>query len=59
MLRYDKLSRRLLRIEQKKTPTEYNSLNDCILLLKESSYGANFRSSLKPIVAKEELYWMK
>jgi len=39
--------RELLKIKQKETPTEYNLLNYCILLLKESSYGAIFRSYLK------------
>ena len=40
-------------IKQKETPTEYNLLNYCILLLKESSYGAIFRSYLHLfIVAK-------
>ena len=28
--------------KQKETPTEYNLLNYCVLLLKESSYGAIF-----------------
>ena len=59
MLRYDNNPRGLLRIKQKKTPTEYNSLNYCVLLLIESSCGANFRSSLKPIVVKDEFYWMR
>ena len=35
--------RGLLKDKQKKTPTEYNLLIYCILLLKESSYGANLR----------------
>ena len=38
--------RGLLKDKQKKTPTEYNLLNYCILLLKENSYGANLRGSL-------------
>jgi len=33
-----------IQIKQKKTLTEYNLLNYCILLLKDSSYGAIFRN---------------
>ena len=40
------LNKTSFKIKQKKTPTEYNLLNYCVLLLKESSYGEIFSSSL-------------
>ena len=59
MLRYDNNPRGLLRIKRKKTPTEYNLLDYCVLLSKGSFYGANFRNTLKLIAALEEINWMK